>query len=142
MRTPLTFWLVDDDEEDINIFQEALRELSERSQFEASIDCINLINLLYQTDLPDVLFLDINMTQKNGLGFLKEIKEDPKLKHIPVVIYSTSLRKADIDQAFNLGAHFYITKPSTIEGIIEVLSKMLTKDWKYGKPDINNFYIR
>ncbi|WP_428659214.1 response regulator [Runella sp.] len=141
MRTPLTFWLVDDDKEDLHLFKEALQEISERTQFTASIDCIDLMDILHQSELPDVLFLDINMSKKNGMEFLEEIKQDPKLKDIPVVIYSTSLRKADIDRAFSLGAHFYITKPSTFEDIIEVLSKMLTMDWKYGKPDINNFYL-
>lgn len=141
MRNPLTFWLVDDDKEDLELFREALREISDRTQLTASIDCVDLLDILPQTTLPDVLFLDINMSKKNGLEFLAEIKQHPTLKDIPVVIYSTSIRQADIDRAYELGAHFYITKPADFEDIIEVLSRMLTQDWKSQQPDIKRFYL-
>lgn len=141
MRKPLTFWLVDDDKEDLELFREALREIWDRTQLTASIDCVDLLDLLPQTTLPDVLFLDINMPKKNGLEFLAEIKQHPTLKDIPIVIYSTSIRKADIERAYELGAHYYITKPDDFEAIIEVLSRMLTLDWKAQQPDIKRFYL-
>lgn len=141
MRTPLTFWLVDDDKEDLDLFREALQVISDRTQLTASIDCVDLLEVLPQTTLPDVLFLDINMSKKNGLEFLAEIKQHPALKGIPVVIYSTSSHKADIERAYELGAHYYITKPSSFEDIVEVLSLMLTLDWKAQQPDIKRFYL-
>jgi CheY-like chemotaxis protein len=77
---------------------------------------------------PEVILLDLNMPKKDGREALKEIKSDPDLKSIPVVILTTSKEEEDIFRSYDLGANSYITKPVTFSGLVEAI-KSLGKYW-------------
>jgi CheY-like chemotaxis protein len=77
---------------------------------------------------PGIILLDLNMPKKDGREALKEIKSDPDLKGIPVVILTTSREEEDILRSYDLGANSYITKPVTFAGLVEAV-KSLGKYW-------------
>ena len=74
-----------------------------------------------QFPLPDLILLDLNMPRKDGHEALTEIKTDPKLRRIPVVILTTSQAEEDILRSYDLGVNAYITKPVTFEGLAETI---------------------
>ena len=77
---------------------------------------------------PGIILLDLNMPKKDGREALKEIKSDPDLRSIPVVILTTSKDEEDILRSYNLGANSYITKPVTFPGLVDAI-KSLGKYW-------------
>lgn len=77
---------------------------------------------------PGIILLDLNMPKKDGREALKEIKADPDLRSIPVVILTTSKEEEDILRSYNLGANSYITKPVTFAGMVDAI-KSLGKYW-------------
>jgi CheY-like chemotaxis protein len=123
----LNVLLVDDDLDDCDFFKEALKSLPVSTQLTALHDGNELMNLLTneQAEIPDVLFLDINMPCKNGLECLIEIKRESKLKEIPVVIYSTSGTQENINTLLNAGASIYIRKPRNFSQIGKVIQNAL-----------------
>lgn len=123
----MTILNVDDDSEDIEIFCEAVREI------DASIICLvarsaeeALQILNSDIELPEYIFLDINMPKIDGNTCLREIKNDKRLKHIPVIMYSTYTRKSDIEIYKELDAGFLIKQNSYAELVAE-LKKVFTK---------------
>lgn len=87
-------------------------------------DYCNLKNL----PLPGLIFLDLNMPKKDGREAIKEIKSDPVLRRIPVVIFTTSKAEEDILRTYDLGVNSFITKPVTFEALVETI-KTVTKYW-------------
>jgi CheY-like chemotaxis protein len=75
-------------------------------------------------ELPNLILLDLNMPRKNGFEVLKEIKDNDLLKKIPIIIFTTSKTIRDINQAYELGANCYISKPQTIEDWTEIIEVM------------------
>jgi CheY-like chemotaxis protein len=75
-----------------------------------------------------LILLDLNMPKKDGREALKEIKSDPKLRRIPVVILTTSKEEADILKTYDLGANSFIKKPVTFDSLVEVV-RTLAKYW-------------
>ncbi len=73
---------------------------------------------------PDLILLDLNLPRMNGFEVLNEIKEDPNLKRIPVVVLTTSQAEQDIIQSYNLYANAYVTKPVDLEQFVKVLKSI------------------
>ena len=123
----LKILLADDDLDDCNFFKHALEELSHSAQLTTVHDGEQLMQHLseHSEHLPHVLFLDINMPRKNGLECLAEIKRNPKLKDIPVVMFSTSNSWDTINMLFNSGSHVYIHKPSDFAQLKQVIHHAL-----------------
>ncbi|MBS1565780.1 MAG: response regulator, partial [Bacteroidetes bacterium] len=98
----------------------------------------------HQAMLPDVIFLDLNMPNISGKECLRELKSDPVLRRLPVVIYSTSGAEKDTNDTYRLGACRYIQKPSNIRGLKKTLEQVLSIDWTQGQPivDKDNYLIR
>ncbi len=119
----LNIILADDDTDDCNFFKEALGELELPTHLTVVRDGEELMQLLTNEtkELPDVLFLDINMPRKNGYECLSEIKHNKKLKVIPVVMFSTSNSLDNINTVFKAGAHVYIHKPGDFAQLKEVI---------------------
>lgn len=120
--------LADDDTDDCIFFKEVLEELGIDTTLTVVNDGVELMRLLSKkTDsLPDVLFLDLNMPRKNGFECLLEIKLDDKLKHLPVVIFSTSLDMQVVNLLYEKGAHYYIRKPGEFSKLKKVIHEALT----------------
>jgi CheY-like chemotaxis protein len=129
---PVKILLADDDADDRFFFQKALNELKFPTELITVNDGADLMNLLLKDPdrLPDVLFLDINMPRKNGTECLLEIKQHAKLKGLPVIIYSTSLRDDIADSHYLAGAHYYLKKPdfTEISNAIEKVLKLLVEN--------------
>jgi len=77
---------------------------------------------------PGLILLDLNMPRKDGREALKEIKSDPELRQIPIVVMTTSKVEEDILRTYDLGVNSFITKPVTFEGLVEVV-KELSRYW-------------
>ena len=73
---------------------------------------------------PGIILLDLNMPKKDGREALKDIKSDPKLRLIPVIILTTSKAEEDIYKSYDLGVNSFITKPVTLEGLITVMNEI------------------
>jgi CheY-like chemotaxis protein len=127
--------LADDDKDDCFLFREALSEIPLDTSLETVHDGEQLMNYLYAhaDNLPHVLFLDLNMPKKNGFECLTEIKHTNNLKHLPVIMFSTSYPRdmhyeQDIIKVlYNIGAQDYIRKPEDFNKLKQVIHKMLTK---------------
>ena len=106
--------LADDDKDDCLFFEEAITGLIPLTNFTAMHNGEQLMQLLSnQTGkLPHILFLDLNMPRKNGFECLAEIKQNKKLKTLPVVIFSTSFEQEVVNQLYDSGAQYFIRKPS------------------------------
>ncbi|CAN5449642.1 response regulator [soil metagenome] len=114
--------LVDDDLEDQEIFLEAMREISRNISCVAMKDAKIALEKLHNHDFEaDLIFLDLNMPIMGGKQFLEEIKNDKSLKHIPVIILSTTSQAKTIEKVKQLGAAAFITKPNTFNGLVERL---------------------
>ncbi len=112
--------LADDDREDFMIFQDAANMTPHEITLTYAANWMDLWRVLMK-NLPDVLFLDLNMPVKDGFDCLKTIRENNRFDLLPIVIYSTSINKQDIDKAYEFGANFFIVKPNTTEGLTNVL---------------------
>ena len=128
-------FLADDDADDCTFFEEALKDLGVEAQLTIVNDGVELMTTLNETVIepppPHVIFLDLNMPLKNGFECLDEIRQNPKLKEIPVVIFSTSDNNETVDKTYNQGANHYIRKPSSHEGLKKVIATVLELElWK------------
>ncbi|HEX9979440.1 MAG TPA: response regulator [Flavobacterium sp.] len=117
--------LVDDDADDREIFETALRRISTEVGFTAVASAIEALARLRAGHTADIIFLDLNMPIMNGMEFLAEIKKDKRLSDIPVIVFSTSGSSRSVDQAKELGAHDYITKPYEIRQLVDILQNIL-----------------
>jgi CheY-like chemotaxis protein len=127
--------LADDDKDDCFLFREALSELPVPTNLVTVHDGEQLMSYLSEhvKDLPDVLFLDLNMPRKNGFECLTEIKHTDTLKDLPVIMFSTSYPRdmgyeQDIIKVlYNIGAQDYIRKPEDFTKLKQVIHSMLIK---------------
>lgn len=135
MAEPIQILLADDDKDDCFLFREALSEIPVASQLETVHDGEQLMNYLNEhvEQLPDVLFLDLNMPRKNGFECLSEIKFNDQLKNLPVIMFSTSYpRDMHYEQdimklLYKIGAMDYIRKPENFNQLKQVIQARLIK---------------
>jgi CheY-like chemotaxis protein len=127
-KKPLRVVLTDDDEGDRLVFKEIFDELETDSVVRMVNDGEQLMNFLRNSEnlLPDIIFLDLNMPNMNGLECLKEIRSSARYNDISIAIYSTSTSEKDIENTFLHGANIYITKPGDYKDLKKVLAKALT----------------
>lgn len=120
--------LVEDNEGDILLTREALEEakiltrLSVVRDGKEAIDFTSKLGKYADVDLPDLILLDINLPKKNGHEVLKYIKENESLKHIPVIMLTTSSSEKDINMAYNHYANCYIIKPVNVMDFVSVVA--------------------
>ena len=141
----LNLLLADDDRDDRFIFSIALSDLN----ISANLETVNNGELLmtylsiHAYAPPDIIFLDLNMPRKTGQECLAEIKKDPLLHTIPVIIYSTSLREDVGDALYAAGAHYYIQKTG-IPSLQIVLRTVITQVERkiFTRPDRDHFMFR
>lgn len=136
-RTTVTILMADDDEDDCMLAQEALAESRLANDLHFVRDGEELMDYLYRrgkyqdpnsSPRPGLILLDLNMPRKDGREALKEIKGDFRLKHIPIVVLTTSKAEEDIYRSYELGANSFITKPVTFASLVEVM-KTIGKYW-------------
>ena len=123
----LNLFLADDDKDDCLFFQDALGELPLSAQLTTVHNGEQLMQLLTERigELPQVLFLDLNMPRKNGFECLSEIKLDENLKSIPVIIFSTSFELDVVNLLYKKGGQYYIRKPAEFSQLKKVIHEAL-----------------
>lgn len=145
-KEPLHILLADDDEADRILFKEALEGLEMKLIVNTVNNGIELIAYLTEknTNLPHLIFLDLNMPRKDGLDCLKEIRGVEKLKDIAIAIYSTSDNEKDIEETFMNGANVYITKPNDFSMLKQLLYKTVAATYLYKGNAFNkdNFLLK
>lgn len=129
--------IADDDREDREMTKEAFDELRIINDLRFVNDGQDLMDYLTRTGefadpakspTPDLILLDLNMPRKDGREALDEIKSNPNLKTIPVVVLTTSKQEEDIMKSYNSGANSFVTKPVTFEGLLDAV-KTFEKYW-------------
>jgi CheY-like chemotaxis protein len=121
--------IADDDEDDQMLLKEAIQEYSDAIDLTVISDGKQLINFLNKDNSPDLILLDLNMPYKNGTECLMEIRANESLRHIPVVILSTSRNVRDIELCFNFGANLFFTKPCSFLSLKILIRSILSIDW-------------
>jgi CheY-like chemotaxis protein len=134
---PITILIADDDPDDRRLTEEAFAENHLANDLRFVEDGEELLDYLHRrgkyaaegvAPTPGLILLDLNMPRKDGREALQEIKSDPKLRTIRVVVMTTSKAEEDVLRSYNLSAASYITKPVTFDRLVEVI-KTLGKYW-------------
>jgi CheY-like chemotaxis protein len=126
--------MADDDEDDCFLAKEAFFETGAEADFSCVIDGVELMAYLLEhcrperKGFPRLILLDLNMPRKDGREALKEIKAEPALRDIPIVIFTTSREEKDIHFAKITGAELFITKPAVYEEWVKIM-KSLIEQW-------------
>lgn len=130
MNSRKSLFLADDDEDDLSLFEEALREVCLETTLTTASDGDEILEILDKFIPPPAyaIILDLNMPKRTGFECLREIKKVAKLKDIPVFILSTSVTQEAMDKTYSAGAHYYITKPSTFAGLKNAIAQILSMD--------------
>lgn len=113
MGKQIRILLVEDSEDDIVMTQRALKKGKIINDLDVAHNGEEALRHLKDKDnhVPDLVLLDLNMSRMNGFELLQEMKKDPDLVKIPVVVLTSSARDSDIEKAYSLGANSYVTKP-------------------------------
>ena len=126
----MNIFYADDDDDDREIFCEVMEEINPAIKVVLGKDGVETLKILsLQKELPDLIFLDINMPRMDGIECLGKIKLDDRLKGIPVIIYSTTSNKSDKTKIALLGASDFILKGNSLESVKESLHKILTSQY-------------
>ena len=124
---PIEVLLVEDNPGDVRLTREALRDGKVRNNLSVTPDGVEALAFLRRegkyadAPRPDVILLDLNLPRKDGREVLEEVKADPSLRNIPVVILTSSEAERDIAQAYALHANCYVTKPVDLDQFIHVV---------------------
>jgi len=124
---PVEILLVEDNPGDVRLTREALREGKVRNNLYVVSDGVEALEFLRRQGQhidaarPDLILLDLNLPRKDGREVLQDIKSDPALRHIPVVVLTSSQADQDIIRAYDLHANCYVTKPVDFEQFIHVV---------------------
>ena len=120
---PIEILLVEDNAADVRLTQEALQEGKVRNNLTVARDGVEALDILQRpgASRPDLILLDLNLPRKDGREVLATLKADPTLKHIPVVVLTTSSAEVDILKSYQLHANCYITKPVDLEQFVSVV---------------------
>ncbi|HEX9980979.1 MAG TPA: response regulator [Flavobacterium sp.] len=128
MQRTTTLFYVDDDAEDLNFFKQATDAIGEPvSLFSLGEEMI--YTLKNPPPFPSLVFLDLNMPQRSGYDILKELRQSPAFKDLPVIILSTAFDKATIRTCRELGASMYVPKPPSLKLLKKVIAEVVNIDW-------------
>lgn len=134
---PITILLADDDADDRMLAQDALAESRLANDLRCVEDGEELLEYLHRrgkyadpeaSPRPGLILLDLNMPRKDGREALREIKQVPSLRQIPIVVLTTSKAEEDIYRTYDLGVNSFITKPVTFDGLVSVM-RTLGRYW-------------
>lgn len=134
---PIVILMADDDEDDVLLTQKALQKGKLLNTLYSVRDGEELLDYLLHrgayTDAaayprPGIILLDLNMPKKDGREALREIKANPDVQDIPIVVFTTSKAEEDIYRSYKLGVNSFVTKPVTFDSLIEVM-QALGKYW-------------
>lgn len=128
--SPIVILLVEDNPGDVRLTQEAFRDAKVRNDLYVVEDGEKALKLLRRENgfrdvpRPDIILLDLNLPKKSGQEILAEIKADPSLRRIPVVILTTSKAEEDILKSYDLHANCFVTKPVDFDQFLRVVQSI------------------
>lgn len=138
----LKIYLADDDSDDREIFQEAFKDINSGNDLKTFNNGLEVIDHLDSSEeIPDIIFLDLNMPLVSGLETLKMIRGNERYGSLCVVIYSTSSAEKDIEDTLAAGANIYINKPADYSALKQTIMKVMKIDrhFRSGEMDRDNF---
>jgi chemotaxis family two-component system response regulator Rcp1 len=127
---PIEILLVEDNPGDVRLTKEALKDARVGNNLHVTMDGVEALAFLRKqgkhsaAPLPDLILLDLNLPKKNGREVLEEIKKEDALRHIPVVILTTSQAEQDVVESYRLRANAYVTKPVDLDQFLKVVSSI------------------
>ena len=127
---PIEILLVEDNPGDIRLTKEALKDARVGNNLHVTMDGVEALAFLRKqgkhasAPRPDLILLDLNLPKKNGREVLEEIKAEDALRHIPVVILTTSQAEQDVVESYRLRANAYVTKPVDLDQFLKVVSSI------------------
>lgn len=129
-KRPVVFLVADDDKDDQLLIREVItnecqcHELYMVDDGQALLDHLLRVGEYADAPCPDLILLDLNMPRKSGFEALREIKSDPDLVTIPIIIFTTSQEDVDVARSYDTGANTFITKPMTFEDLVRVIKSI------------------
>jgi len=126
-KDPADILLVEDNPGDVRLTEEAFKEGQISNTLHVTTDGVEALDFLHQrgeyvdAPRPDIVLLDLNLPRKDGDEVLEEIRADPDLTHLPVIILTSSSAEEDIVQSYELQANAYLTKPVDPEEFVDVV---------------------
>ncbi len=120
--------LADDDVEDVDIFKWALEQAGIPYTLRHAEDG-DVLFVLLKERMPHILFLDIKMPCKDGIACILEIRKNPEYNHLPVIMYTSLLYATYIDEAYRCGANYFMSKPATMQQIVDNLKRIFAINW-------------
>jgi len=137
--------IAEDDADDRFLFKTAFEEKGYEDDIEFVENGIELLKFLYAIEeknpkerhYPSFILLDLNMPKKDGREVLKEIKQHPEFKKIPVVVFTTTNSENEIRRCYELGANTYVVKPVSFDSLLKVVEE-IRKYWQNAAPVSDN----
>ena len=130
VTVPIEILLVEDNAGDVRLTREALRDAKVRNNLSVAGDGVEAMAFLRRegphgaAPKPDLILLDLNLPKRSGREVLEDIKQDPRLAHIPVVILTTSQAERDIVESYRLRANAYVSKPVDLDQFLKVVGSI------------------
>ena len=140
----INIFYADDDDDDLMFFHDAFDTISSQNEKVSKLHLHKngdflLDGIKQNKNDTNIVLLDINMPRKSGFDFLKEIRSEPEIETVPVIIYSTSSDVGDIKLSQHLGANYYAVKPYNFNDLKKMIATVVQINWQIQKPDFNNF---
>jgi CheY-like chemotaxis protein len=132
--------LADDNQDNCVFFEKVVQSIDDTVQLSFVANGQDLLQLLKRKPV-DMVFLDLRMPGKSGYVCLKEIRRDTDLLHLPVVIYSQSTNRNDIEQCFRLEADYYVVKPFTADHLFNALQVLLGGELENRRRFLKHYFI-
>ncbi len=142
MSNEYNLWLADDDEGDRETFRAALKELPITFRLTLAENGQHLMDMLAEKEPPDALFLDLTMPLKSGIACLSQIKANPRLKKLQIIIFTSSYYKDLVEQLYMFELQYYIQKPANFEILKQsILKSLQLLSVHSGSQPMNDFVI-
>jgi len=132
--------LAEDDPDDHDFFLQAVMEIDSSVKLTTVNNGEELMSLL-KNFIPDIVFLDLDMPHKNGLQCIAEIRSNGPIRHIPIVIFSSTTRPANIDTAYEMGADLFFIKPPVYNDLVASVRAILHLDWTQPSSIKAQYYV-
>ncbi|CAN5248300.1 response regulator [soil metagenome] len=119
--------IAEDDSDDRLLLETAFKETGLETELVFAQNGVDLLRLLTEKEpslYPRVIIMDLNMPKKDGRESLKELKQHPTLKRIPVIVFTTTKNEAEISRCYELGANSYVVKPDSYSDLLKVVNQL------------------
>jgi DNA-binding response OmpR family regulator len=126
--------IIDDDSDDSDLLRDAIQQIAPETNCTMVSSSDEALEGMKSRKIPrpDLIFLDLNMPRINGIECLRQLKEEPEVREVPVAIYTTSKSHDDQVESLKLGASYFVVKPSSFRQLCKVISNIFTLELIHG----------